>query len=70
MTSSGLAAAVHAVVIRIKVCGRNRRSERRVADNKGLTSYILGFRNTELAPQRFSELRRFFEYRVGSPDAI
>jgi hypothetical protein len=35
-----------------------------------LTGYILGFRNTELTPGRFSRLHSFFESRIGSPDAI
>lgn len=47
-----------------------RESYIKVVRPENLTSYILGFRNTELAPQRFSELRSFFENRVGSPNAI
>ena len=47
-----------------------RESYIKVVRPESLTSYILGFRNTELAPERFSKLRRFFEYRVGSPNAI
>jgi len=43
-----------------------RESYIKVIRPENLTSYILGFRNTELAPERFSELQRFFEYRIGS----
>ena len=42
----------------------------KVVRPENLTSYILWFRNTELAPERFSKLCRFFEHRVGSPNAI
>ena len=35
-----------------------------------LTSYILGFRNTELPPERLRELHSFFEHRVGCRNAI
>ncbi len=47
-----------------------RESYIKVVRPESLTSYILGFRNTELAPELFSELRSFFEYRVGSQNAI
>ena len=42
----------------------------KVVRPESLTNYILGFRNAELAPELFSKLRSFFEYRVGSPNAI
>ncbi len=35
-----------------------------------LTSYILGFRKVELAPERFSKLRSFFKHQVGSSNGI
>ena len=44
-----------------------RESYIKVVRLDNVASYIVGFRNTELAPARFSKLRRFFEYRVGSP---
>jgi len=47
-----------------------RESYIKVVRPESLTSYILGFRNTELAPELFSKLRSFFEYRVGSSNAI
>jgi hypothetical protein len=47
-----------------------RESYIKVVRPESLTSYILGFRNTELAPELFSQLRGFFEYRVGSPNAF
>lgn len=46
-----------------------RESYIKVVRPESLTSYILGFRNTELAPDLFSKLRNFFEYRVGNPNA-
>jgi Nuclease-related domain len=42
----------------------------KVVRPESLTSYILGFRKTELAPELFGKLSSFFEYRVGSPKAI
>jgi len=42
----------------------------KVVRPEGLTSYILGFRSTEMLPYHFSELRRFFERRVGGQHAI
>ena len=47
-----------------------RESYVKVVRPEGLTSYILGFRNAELGPELFDKLRSFFEYRVGSPNAI
>ena len=47
-----------------------RESYIKVVRPENLSSYILGFRNTELVPERFSALRSFFEYRIGSPNAI
>src|SRR5262249_49838295 len=42
----------------------------RVVRPESLTNYIMAFRKTELAPELFSQLESFFEYRVGSPNAI
>jgi Nuclease-related domain len=47
-----------------------RESFVKVVRPESLTSYILGFRNTELAPRRLSKMRSFFEQRVGSPNVI
>jgi hypothetical protein len=42
----------------------------KVVRPESLTSYILGFRNTELPPDRFCDMRSFFERRVGERSAI
>ncbi len=42
----------------------------KVVRPESLTSYILGFRNTEMTPEFVSKLRSFFEYRVGGHYAI
>jgi hypothetical protein len=42
----------------------------KVVRPESLTSYISGFRNVELTPERFSELYSFFEYRVNSRSEI
>ena len=47
-----------------------RESYIKVVRPENLTSYILGFRNAELSPERLNELHGFFEYRVGNPNAI
>jgi hypothetical protein len=47
-----------------------RESYVKVVRPENVASYIFGFRNTELAPKRFSKLRTYFESRVGSPNAI
>ena len=59
----------------IIACGGNlpdapRESHIKVVRPESLTSYILWFRDTELAPELLSKLRSFFEYRVGSPNAM
>ena len=38
----------------------------KVVRPESLASYISGFRNVELTPERFSELYSFFEYRVNN----
>jgi len=47
-----------------------RESYVKVVRPENITGYISWFRDTELAPKRFSKLRSYFESRVGSPTAI
>jgi hypothetical protein len=42
----------------------------KVVRPESMNSYISGFRNIELASERFNELRNFFEYRVNSRTEI
>jgi len=42
----------------------------KVVRPESLNSYISGFRNVELASERFDELRNFFWHRVNSRSEI